>query len=70
MPTEESRTLNGLVTEYLEDIPAPGTSLMLNDYLVEVLKTRGTAVELARIKRVNKEPDEHGSGAGQVAEGP
>jgi len=52
LPTAESRTLNGLVTEYLEDIPAPGTSLMLNDYLVEVLKTRGTAVELARIKRV------------------
>ena len=69
LPTEESRTLNGLVTEYLEDIPAPGTSLMLNDYMVEVLKIRGTAVELARVKRIDREPNEQGERTGQAAEG-
>lgn len=50
LPTTESHTLNGLIVEYLEDLPEPGTSLMLNGYLVEILRTRGTAVEIARIR--------------------
>jgi Mg2+/Co2+ transporter CorB len=49
-PTEESRTLNGAIVEYLEDLPAPGTSLMLHGYQVEILRTRGTAVEIARVR--------------------
>ena len=49
-PTEGSRTLNGLITDYLEDIPEPGTSLMLDGYQVDVMRTRGTAVEVARIR--------------------
>lgn len=49
LPTEGSRTLNGLIVEYLEDIPEPGTSLMLNGYNVEIVRTRGQAVEVARI---------------------
>jgi len=50
LPTEGSRTLNGLITDYLEDIPEPGTSLMLDGYQVDVMRTRGTAVEVARIR--------------------
>jgi Mg2+/Co2+ transporter CorB len=50
LPSEGSRTVNGLITEYLEDIPEPGTSLMLNGYQVDVMRTRGTAVEVARIR--------------------
>lgn len=50
LPTDESRTLNGLIVEYLEDIPEPGTSLKLGNYLVEILRTRGTAVEIARVR--------------------
>ncbi len=50
LPTDESRTLNGLIVEYLEDIPEPGTSLMVHGYLVEVLRTRGTAIDIARVK--------------------
>ncbi len=50
LPSDGSRTVNGLITEYLEDIPAPGTSLMLNGYQVDVMRTRGTAVEVARIR--------------------
>jgi len=51
LPTDESRTLNGLILEYLEDIPEPGTSLMLNGYLVEIVRTRGTAVDVARVRK-------------------
>ncbi|BAV33463.1 membrane protein [Sulfuricaulis limicola] len=50
LPTDDSRTLNGLIVEYLEDIPAPGTSLMIHGYLVEILRTRGTAIEVARVR--------------------
>ena len=50
LPTEESRTLNGLILEYLEDIPEPGTSLQLNGYHIEIVRTRGTAVDIARIR--------------------
>ena len=50
LPTEASHTLNGLILEYLEDIPEPGTSLMVHGYAVEILRTRGTAIELARVR--------------------
>jgi len=52
LPTEESRTLNGLILEYLEDIPEPGTSLQLHGYHVEIVRTRGTAVDIARIRPI------------------
>lgn len=49
LPTSGSRTLNGLVTEILEDIPEAGTSLKIGDYNLEILKTRGTAIQVAKI---------------------
>ncbi len=55
LPTETSRTLNGLILEYLEDIPTPGTSLMVHGYTVEILRTRGTAIELARVQPATRE---------------
>jgi len=50
LPVTGPKTLNGLITEYLEDLPEAGTSLMLNGYQVEVVRTRGTSVQLARIR--------------------
>lgn len=52
LPTTGPKTLNGLITEYLEDLPEPGTSLRLNGYQVDVVRTRGTSVQLARIQRM------------------
>jgi len=52
LPTEESRTLNGLIVEYLENIPEPGTSLMIHGFQVEILRTRGTAIEITRVRPV------------------
>lgn len=51
LPTDQTRTVNGLILEYLEDIPEPGTSLMIHGYLVEILRTRGTAIDIARMRR-------------------
>ncbi len=50
LPLNGPKTLNGLITEYLEDIPSPGTSLLLNGYLVDIVRTRGTAIQVARLK--------------------
>ena len=61
LPTDDSRTLNGLIVEYLEDIPEPGTSLMIHGYTVEILRTRGTAIEIARVRPVAKTVSETSS---------
>lgn len=49
LPTDGPRTLNGLILEYLETIPEPGTSLKLGDYSVEILQTVDNAVKTARL---------------------
>ena len=49
LPIDGPRTLNGLILEYLEDIPEPGTSLLLAGYPVEVVQTQGNAVRTVRI---------------------
>ena len=58
LPTSGPKTLNGLIIEYLEDIPEVGTSLMLEGYLVEILRTRGTAVQTVRIRPKPETGDE------------
>jgi len=50
LPTDGPKTLNGLVLEYLESIPEPGTSLLIAGYPVEILQTTTSAVRTARIK--------------------
>jgi Mg2+/Co2+ transporter CorB len=43
------KTLNGLITEYLEYIPEPGTSLRLQDYPIEILQTTSNTVKTVLI---------------------
>ena len=50
LPQRGPRTMNGLILEHLEAIPEPGTSLLLAGYPVEIVRTRGTAVDIARIQ--------------------
>lgn len=49
LPTGEARTLNGLVTEYLETIPEPGTTVKLNGYPIEIVKTTGATIKTVKI---------------------
>lgn len=56
LPTDGPRTLNGLILEYLEDIPEPGTSLLLSGYPVEVVQTQGNAVRTARVSPELRRP--------------
>ncbi|MGD2082376.1 MAG: HlyC/CorC family transporter [Chromatiales bacterium] len=49
LPTDGPKTLNGLIIEYLETIPEPGTSLRLHGYPMEILQIKGNAVKTVRI---------------------
>jgi Mg2+/Co2+ transporter CorB len=52
LPTSGPRTLNGLILEYLETIPVPGTSLRVNDYAIDVLQTGDNAVKTVRLRAI------------------
>ena len=45
LPTEGPKTLNGLIIEYLENIPQPGTSLRLMDHHLEITKMEGNLIK-------------------------
>jgi Mg2+/Co2+ transporter CorB len=50
LPTDGPKTLNGLIVEFLEAIPEPGTTLKLADYMLEVLQTGDNAIKTVRIR--------------------
>ncbi len=50
LPTDGPKTLNGLILEFLETIPDPGTTLKLADYTLEVLQTGDNAIKTVRIR--------------------
>ena len=65
LPTDGPRTINGLLLEQLEDIPQPGTSLLIEGYPVEVLQIQDNAVKTIRIQvsgRISKADDAEAAG--------
>jgi len=48
LPIRGPRTLNGLILEYMETIPEPGTSLLLHGYPLEILQTQENMVKTVR----------------------
>ena len=56
LPTAGPKTLNGLILEYLETIPEPGTSLLLAGYPVEIVQTTGNAVKTVRLFPAQRKP--------------
>jgi Mg2+/Co2+ transporter CorB len=49
LPTSGPKTLNGLIVEHLESIPEPGTTVLINDYPLEVVQKTNSAVKTVRI---------------------
>jgi Mg2+/Co2+ transporter CorB len=49
LPTDGPKTFSGLITEHMESIPEPGTSLMLAGYPVEIVQTKDNMVKTAHI---------------------
>jgi Mg2+/Co2+ transporter CorB len=61
LPTDGPKTLNGLVLEYLEAIPEPGTSVLLAGYPIDIVQTKGNLVKTLRVhadKRRVSQPEE------------
>ena len=61
LPIDGPKTLNGLVLEYLEDIPEPGTSVLLAGYPIDIVQTKGNLVKTLRVhadKRRISKPEE------------
>jgi Mg2+/Co2+ transporter CorB len=50
LPTNGPRTLNGLILEYLENIPDVGTALKIGAQSFEILQIADNAVKAVRIR--------------------
>ena len=49
LPTDGPKTLNGLIVELLETIPAPNTRLEVNGYPIEIVETDDNRVRTVRV---------------------
>lgn len=50
LPTDGPRTINGLIMEYLENIPEPGTGLVVGGHPMEIVETSGNRVKKVLIR--------------------
>ncbi|GJM05339.1 MAG: hemolysin [marine bacterium B5-7] len=50
LPTDGPKTLNGLLLEHLEFIPESGTTLKVDNYLIEVTQVSENSIKMARVK--------------------
>lgn len=51
-PTEGPKTLNGLILDHLEAIPEAGTSLRLQNHLMEIMQVTNNSVKTVRITKI------------------
>ena len=49
LPIDGPRTLNGVILEYLEEIPQPNISVRLAGYPIEIIEVENNMVKIARI---------------------
>jgi len=54
LPTDKAKTVNGLITEQLEDIPEASTCFKIADYMVETVQTRDTTVHVAKLMQLSE----------------
>lgn len=48
LPIDGPKTLNGLIIEYMETIPEPGTSVKLHGYPLEIIERDGNTIKLVK----------------------
>ncbi len=53
LPTDGPKTLNGLIQEELETLPAEGTCLKIGNYTIEVVETSNHAIEQIKLKEID-----------------
>lgn len=58
LPTGNAKTINGLMLEYLESIPVPGTSVLIDNYPIEIKQITGNTVKTVQIQpKIDPEAD-------------
>ncbi len=65
LPADGPKTLNGLIIEHLESIPESGTSLKIDNYTIEIIKTADKAVRIAKLQQLEtaeSSVDDNGDG--------
>jgi Mg2+/Co2+ transporter CorB len=65
LPTGGPKTLNGLILDYLEAIPEPGTSLRIGNYLIEIIQTTANAVKTLTISVLAETDGGEETGSGE-----
>ena len=53
LPTDGPKTINGLIVEFLETIPQPGTSLTIDGYPIEIVEADDNRIRSVRIGERN-----------------
>jgi Mg2+/Co2+ transporter CorB len=53
LATDGPKTLNGLITEYLQDIPDSNMSVRIDDYLVEIMQVKDNMVKAVNMRHIN-----------------
>ena len=53
LPTENAKTINGLILDELETIPEAATCFKFNNYVIETVQTRDTSVYVAKISKLD-----------------
>jgi Mg2+/Co2+ transporter CorB len=56
LPIDGPKTLNGLILEYLEAIPEPGTTLTIAGHTIEIVQVSDNAVRAARLTPPQQTP--------------
>ncbi|MGB5512441.1 MAG: HlyC/CorC family transporter [Woeseiaceae bacterium] len=54
LPTDGPKTINGLIIEFLETIPQPGTSLNIDGYPIEIVEADDNRIRSVRIGERNR----------------
>jgi len=53
LPAKGPKTLNGLILEHMEIIPQTGTSLMVDSYTIEIMRSSKNAVQTAKVRNTS-----------------
>ena len=57
LPADGPKTLNGLILEHMEIIPPTGTSLMIENYTIEILRSANNTVQTARVQNTQADSE-------------
>ena len=56
IPEESSKTINGLITEYLDQIPQANLCIEIEDFRFEILELEDNLISKIKIKKGAKTP--------------